>query len=190
MYKIIIILLLTFLKNYSQNSNIKSRFLITGALEFGGDELGYVLFDDGSTQSINSGQGGTISIGGELELLKIKGLFFRGTLGYKYVTTKATNKNIDLTRIPIELSLNYNIVNKFWIGSGLLKHYNIKLDFDGLTENEQYTSNLGVILKIGYGGLGISYTLMNYKGRYQETYNANSFGIFFSIPLYDKNWKK
>ena len=189
MKKIIVLMLMVFSSGFSQNETLKTRFLITGALEFGGDELGYVFFNDGTSQSINSGQGGTIAIGGELDFPKTKGLFLRGTLGYKYVTTKADNVHIRLTRIPLELTANYNIAKKLWVGAGVLTHTGIKLNFDGLAQNEKFTSNAGLIFKIGYGGLGISYTGMKYKGSYNDVYNANSFGVFFSIPIKQKDWK-
>lgn len=188
MKKIILLMLMVFSSAYSQNENVKARFLITGSLEFGGDKIGYVYFDDGSSQSINSGQGGTIAIGGELDFPNTKGFFLRGTLGYKYVTTKADNVHVRLTRVPLELTANYNIAKKFWIGTGVLTHAGIKLNFDGLAPNEKFTSNTGLIFRVGYGGLGISFTNMKYKGRH-DVYNANSFGMFFSIPIKEKKWK-
>ncbi len=189
MKKILLLLLMNSFAAFSQNQNIKARFLINGALEFGGDDLAYVVYDDGHTQNINAGQGGTIAIGGELDFLKTKGLFLRGTLGYKYLTSSASNAHIRLTRIPIEISLNYNVVKKMWLGVGLVTHSGIKLNFDGLAENERFNSNLGTILKLGYGGLGISFTVMKYEGRYNDDYNANSFGLFFVIPIKSKEWK-
>ncbi len=189
MKKFILFMMLICSVSYSQSENIKARFLIAGALDFGGDDVGYVYFTDGTTQSINSGQGVAISIGGELDFLKTKGLFLRGTIGYKYVTTKAENAHIRLTRIPLELTANYNIVKRFWAGLGLTSHTGIKLNFDGLAQNEKFTSSLGTILKIGYGGLGISYTIMKYEGSYNDVYNANSFGLIFALPIKDKSWK-
>lgn len=41
------------------------RFLISGALEFGGDEIAEVFFTNGVSQSINAGQGGSIAIGAD-----------------------------------------------------------------------------------------------------------------------------
>ena len=52
-----------------KESPIKLKFLLGGALEFGGDSVAEILFEDGSDQSVNAGQGGTIFAGGELFLL-------------------------------------------------------------------------------------------------------------------------
>lgn len=187
--KKIIIALLFVNSLFSQVKEGKTRFLITGSIEFGGDDLAYLYYEDGHTQSINAGQGGTISIGADFELSKRKDIFFRTTIGYKYLTSSADNVHVRLTRIPIELTANYNFAKKFWIGTGVVTHTGIKLNFDGLAPNEKYKTALGPILKFGYGGLGISYTIMSYKDQYGFKYSANSFGLNFAIPIPSKDWK-
>lgn len=55
------------------NPSLKLKFLLGGALEFGGDSVAEIFFEDGSDQSVNAGQGGTIFAGGELFfLMRIK----------------------------------------------------------------------------------------------------------------------
>jgi hypothetical protein len=159
------------------------RFLLGAALEFGGDDVGIVYFTDGSTQTINTGQGGTLFAGGQLQLNKSKTFFLRSSIGIKYVTTKAENANIRLTRIPLQLSVNYVPVKKLRFGVGMVTHQAIRLNFDGLGENAKFTSVPGPILEIGYGLFGLSYTLMTYKDRYQASYRANTIGITFSGVL-------
>lgn len=189
MKKILFLIVLIYGCSFSQEEKVKANFLITGALELGGDKLGTIFFADGSTQNIYAGQGGTISIGAELNFLKTNGLFLRGTLGYKYVTTKADNVHIRLTRIPMELTANWNFSKKFWTGLGIVTHSSIKLKFDGLAKNENYQSSLGQIIKIGYGGIGLSYTIMSYKDRLNNKYSANSVGLIMVVPIPNKAWK-
>lgn len=156
------------------------RFLLGASLEFGGDDVGIVYFADGSTQTINTGQGGTLFGGGQLQLNKNKTFFLRGSLGIKYVTTKADNANIRLTRIPLQLSVNYVPVKKLRFGVGMVTHQAIRLNFDGLGDNAKFTSTPGAILEIGHGLFGLSYTLMNYKDKNNAVYRANTIGITFS----------
>ena len=89
------------------------RFLLGAALEFGGDNLAEIYFTDGSTQTMNAGQGGTLFAGGQVRLTKSEKLFLRGSLGIKYLTTKADNAHIRLTRMPLQLSLNYMPAKKY-----------------------------------------------------------------------------
>lgn len=156
------------------------RFLLGAAFEFGGDDLATVLFTDGSTQSVNAGQGGTLFAGGQLRLNKSEKLFLRGSLGIKYVTTKADNAHIRLTRIPIQISVNYIPVKKFRLAAGIVTHQAIRLNFDGIGENAKFKSVPGPIFEIGYGLIGLSYTLMTYKDEQKSSYRANCIGITFS----------
>ena len=67
------------------------RLLISGALEFGGDEVANVLFTNGENQSVNAGQGGTISIGTQIQFPNVEKFLLRASVGYKYLTTQADN---------------------------------------------------------------------------------------------------
>jgi hypothetical protein len=166
-----------------RNGNKSVRLLLGAAFEFGGDDLATVYFADGSTQSINAGRGGTVFAGGQIQLHKTKKVHLRTSLGIKYVTTKATNANIRLTRIPIQVSVNYVPVKKLRIGAGLVTHQAIKLNFDGLGDNAKFRSVPGPIFEVGYGLVGLSYTLMTYKDKNSISYRANTIGITFSGVL-------
>ncbi|MEJ8819738.1 hypothetical protein [Lacibacter sp. H407] len=156
------------------------RFLLGGALEFGGDNLAEVYFTDGSVQKMNAGQGGTVFAGGELRLTKSEKLFLRGSIGFKYLTTKADNANIRLTRIPLQLSLNYVPVKKLRFATGIVSHQAINLKFDGLGQDAKFTSVPGLQFEAGYGLFALSYTLMTYKDASNASYSANAIGITIS----------
>lgn len=188
-----------FISSYGQNTitdptadekadPIKARFLIASAAEFGGESLATIYFDDNSSQEVHIGQGVTFAIGGEFEFTNIKYFFIRTTLGYKFVTTKATNVDISLSRIPIKLTAHWNVVKKLCIGGGLAVHTGIKFKGGGLVPNVNFETATGPIFEISYGGLGISYTLMNYKA-FGESFSANSFGLTFVLPLPKKTWR-
>lgn len=181
---ITICILVLYINPINGQSNVNQtkplRFLLGAALEFGGDDLATVLFADGSTQSVRAGQGGTLFAGGQLRLNKSEKLFLRGSLGIKYVTTKADNAHIRLSRIPIQLTVNYVPVKKFRMAAGIVTHQAIRLNFDGIGENAKFKSVPGPIFEIGYGLIGLSYTLMTYKDQQNASYRANCIGITFS----------
>lgn len=184
MKRVILILLLSpaFIINaQTKSNNSKSlRFLLGAALEFGGDNIAEVYFIDGSTQTLNSGQGGTLFAGGQLRLTKSEKLFLRGSVGIKYLTTKADNAHIRLTRIPLQLSLNYLPVKKLRFATGIVSHQAINLKFDGLGQNAKFTSSPGLQFEAGYGLFALSYTLMTYKDADNVSYKANAIGITIS----------
>jgi hypothetical protein len=162
------------------NNQKPVRFLLGAAFEFGGDNLAEVFFTDGSVQKMNAGQGGTLFAGGQVRLTKSEKLFLRGSVGIKYLTTKADNAHIRLTRIPLQLSLNYVPVKKLRLATGIVSHQAINLKFDGLGQDAKFTSSPGLQFEAGYGLFALSYTLMTYKDSDNTAYRANAIGITIS----------
>ncbi|MBC5773400.1 hypothetical protein H8S95_04935 [Pontibacter sp. KCTC 32443] len=162
-------------------SNYKPvRLLIGGAFEFGGDEVGKVIFTNGDDQSINAGQGVSVAVGAEFQFRKLEQLRLRATVGYKYVTTAADNAHIRLTRVPLQFTANWMAMEKLRLGAGIVKHQAVKLNTDGLGENATFDASTGAIFEVAYSGIGISYTIMNYTDKENTIYSANSFGITIS----------
>lgn len=162
------------------NNQKPARFLLGAAFEFGGDNLAEVFFTDGSVQKMNAGQGGTLFAGGQVRLTKSEKLFLRGSVGIKYLTTKADNAHIRLTRIPLQLSLNYVPVKKLRLATGVVSHQAINLKFDGLGQDAKFTSSPGLQFEAGYGLFALSYTVMTYKDADKTSYRANAIGITIS----------
>ncbi len=162
------------------NNSKPVRFLLGAALEFGGDNLAEVYFTDGSTQTMNAGQGGTLFAGGQLRLTKNEKLFLRGSIGIKYLTTKADNAHIRLTRIPLALSVNYYPVKKLRLATGVVTHQAINLKFDGVGQDAKFTSVPGLQFEAGYGVFALSYTAMTYKDASNASYRANAIGLTIS----------
>lgn len=163
-----------------KNTSKPVRFLLGGALELGGDKVAEVFFTDGSTQDIKAGQGGTVYAGAQFRLNQKETFFLRSSIGIKYVTTKAENAHIRLTRIPLQLTANYIAPSKIRVAAGLVTHQAIRLNFDGLGENAKLTSSPGVILEAGYGAVALSYTLMTYKDNTSRSFAANAIGLTIS----------
>lgn len=158
----------------------KLKFLLGGALEFGGDSVAEIFFEDGSDQSVNAGQGGTIFAGGELFFNENQKFSLRATVGFKYLTTKATNYNITLTRIPIELSANFYTKSNIRFGAGFSNHQAVTFNSDGLIGNEKFSGGFGPKFEIAWKWIGLSYTIMDYKDSFNNSYSANAFGITLS----------
>mgnify|MGYP000943670593 FL=1 len=159
------------------------RFLVGGALEFGGDEVAKVFFTNGETQAVRAGQGGSISIGAQVQFPKASKFLLRGSIGYKYVTTQADNVHIRLTRVPMQLTANFMVAPKLRLGAGIVTHSGVKLNSDGLGGNMTFKSNAGPVFEIAYYGVGISFTALKYTDQDNNPYSANAFGITFSGVL-------
>jgi hypothetical protein len=108
-----------------EKSDRKFGFLIEGAIEYGGDDIVTVNFKDGSSQNIKAGQGGTLAIGGYFKPDRSSPFSVRATLGYKFVTTAASNADIRIDRMVYELVGDYAWPNGWFVGGGLARHSSI-----------------------------------------------------------------
>jgi hypothetical protein len=162
------------------------RFLVAGAAEFGGDGIATIYFDDGSEQTMHAGQGVTLSVGGQLKFASLEQLLIRATAGFKYVTTKADNVHIRLTRIPLHLTASWMAAKKLRFGAGLVTHRNISFNTGGLAGNYKLEPATGPIFEASYAGIGLSYTIMKYKDQFDNSYSANAIGITFSYVFPNK----
>jgi hypothetical protein len=175
-------------QNYSFAQEVEKKaspvsLLIGGALEFGGDQVAEVYFTDGKTQSVKAGQGVSLAVGGQLQLPKLEKFLLRATVGYKYVTTMATNANIRLTRVPIHLTANWMATKNIRLGAGLAKHQIIRFKADGLGDDAELTGSTAPIFEVAYRGFGLTYTAMKYKDQQNSSYSANAIGIAFSTTF-------
>lgn len=177
------------LPSLAQDSTSKKspfKFLIAGALEFGGDDVAEVYFTNGNTQKVRAGQGGTIAVGVQFQIPTVEKLLLRSTIGYKYVTTEADNAHIRLTRVPIQFTANWMAAKKLRLGAGLLMHKGIKFNADGIGNDLKFHPATGAIFEIAYAGIGLSYTAMQYKDFDSNNYSANAIGVTFSLTLPNK----
>ena len=167
----------------NKKEQIPLRFLLGGAIEFGGDEVAEVYFTNGDTQSVNAGQGISFFVGGQYQFPKVEQLLLRASVGYKYVTTQADNVHIRLTRVPLIFTANWVIAEKVRLGAGIAMHQGINFKADGVGDDISFSNASGPIFEIAYRGIGISYTVMTYKDQADLSYSANAFGITLSGVL-------
>lgn len=167
------------LSAFAQENEKNVKLLVGAALEFGGDEVAKVFFTNGDDQSVDAGQGGSVHGGLEVSVPGAEAIRLRGTIGYKYVTTAASNANITLTRIPLHASLNYVIKDAVRLGLGIAAHQNIKFKGGGFIQDFDIKSTSGPMFEVAYEWFGVSYTSMNYKDDLGVTYDASSIGFTF-----------
>lgn len=149
--------------------------VVEGAAEFGGDEVARVYFDDNSTQSVRAGQG--LSAGVGFYVRPEQDVSIRTTIGFKYVTTKASNADIHLSRVPINLIASYHFDNGVRLGGGGIWQTGIKFHGGGLGPNVDFDNSLGYTLEVGWRWIVASYTGMDYKDEFGGKYKADSYGI-------------
>jgi hypothetical protein len=175
-----------FLFSQSASSQQKKGFsvLLGGALELGGEQVAKVYFTNGEDQSVNAGQGGSILVG--LDYAFNEKFSLRSVLGYKYVTTAATNANITLTRFPLRLSGVVHFTPQWWVSAGYATQQRIVFKGDGFIENFKLSTSGGPHVELGYKNIFLNFTAMKYNDNLNGSYNASCFGVGFLIPLKKK----
>ncbi|WP_153067464.1 hypothetical protein [Steroidobacter cummioxidans] len=160
----------------AQAENTGFGFVFEGDLEYGGDEIATLEFVDGSSQDVKTGQGITLALGGHY---RADGSPFsvRGTVGYKYVTTKASNADISIGRTVVEVVGNYLFANNWWVAAGLTHHTGIKFDGDDFAPDIDFKDATGPTVEVGWRWIALSYTKLEYKGKYGGEADASSFGL-------------
>lgn len=157
-------------------------WLLTLNAEYGGDAVSTVLFEDGSTQDVRAGQGISLSIGRFIRPNAGR-YMISGSFGYKYVTTKASNADITLTRFVLDARADYGLPNNLWVGAGPVLHVGTSFSGDGLGPDESFDPSLGLNLRFGWKALSATYTLMSYKAGSGSTYNAGAIGFSGHLPF-------
>lgn len=152
-------------------------FVIEGGIEGGGDEIATTLFEDGDTQVMHAGQGGTVAVGGQVRLDRASPLALRGTVGLKYVTTAATNAHIRLTRIPIELVATYDVTPDVWVGGGFVRHAAMKFRGDGIGPDMEFEDANGGTVEVGWRWAALTLTKLQYRDAEGGEYDASSAGL-------------
>ncbi len=146
-------------------------------LEYGGDDIATVEFTDGSGQHVKTAQGVTAAIGGQYRASADSPFSVRGTVGYKYVTTAASNADIHIGRVVYELVGGYVWDSGWRLGAGITHHSNIKFDADGFGQDVRFDDATGPTVELGWRWIALSYTQLDYTDEYGGNWDASSFGL-------------
>jgi hypothetical protein len=156
--------------------NVGLGFAAEVDFEYGGDNIATLEFEDGSGQHVKTGSGITVALGAHYRADESP-FSVRTTFGYKYQTTQASNADIDVGRFVIEAVGNYLFENDWWVGAGVTHHTGIKFDGDDFVDNIDFKDATGPTVEVGWRWFALSYTNLDYKGKFGGEADASSFGL-------------
>jgi hypothetical protein len=136
-------------------------FVAELGIEFGGDDVATVVFEDDSTEDLKAGDGFAFAVGAHY---RPPGwvVDFSGTVGYKVEDTNATNANVRVSRTTVELLAHYDPKESWWVAAGPVWHNGVKFDADGFDQNLDMGSATGFTIQAGWKWIAVKYTGMEY----------------------------
>lgn len=152
--------------------------VLEGNLEFGGDDVATIVFDDGSSEDVKAGDGVTVAGGLHFQPAHSP-LDLRATVGYKFVRTEDGDSDLGMNRVVWELAGTLDLGQKFWIGGGLTHHSNIEFDADGLDRDLEFDDATGYTLEAGWSFIALTYTDLEYTDEFGNDYDASNVGVSF-----------
>jgi hypothetical protein len=158
----------------------RGGFLVNFDLDYGGDDLATVSFTDGDSQNVKAGQGVSFGLGGWFRPMADVPLELQGALGYKYLTTAATNADIKVTRTTLQLNAVYRFANHWYLGGGLMRHMSPELDGDGFFEDIEFDDATGFSVEVGWKWIGLHVTQLDYSSEFYEDADAGHVGLRFT----------
>lgn len=158
----------------------RAGFILQADLDYGGDDVATVYFEDDSSQDLKAGQGLAISAGGYFRPIENSSFEIQGSVGYKFSTTQASNANIGITRTMLQLEALYRWPDGIYLGGGLMMHLSPKLDGDGFFPNVNFDDATGFNAEVGWRFISLHYTNITYTNDFVEDVDASAFGLRFT----------
>jgi len=158
----------------------RGGFLVQTDLEFGGDTVATVSFEDGDTQNVHAGQGISLGVGGYVRPSDQVPIEIAAIIGYKFVTTAADNADINLSRTVIKLNATYWFTNDWFVTAGLTQHLSPELNGDDFFEDIRFDDATGVSAEVGWRWIALRYTKIEYSLPGFEDTDASSVGLSFT----------
>jgi outer membrane protein with beta-barrel domain len=168
----------------------RGGFLAQLDLDFGGDDLATVYFEDDESQDLTAGQGVALSVGGYFRPVESSPFEIEASIGYKYATTQAENADINVSRTLLQLEALYRWPNGVYVGAGLMQHFSPELNGDGFFEDVRFDDATGLNLEIGWRWISLHYTDISYGNEFLdfigEEVDASHFGVRFTYRVGQK----
>jgi hypothetical protein len=158
----------------------RAGFLLQSDLDYGGDDVATVYFEDDSSQDLKAGQGLAISAGGYFRPIEDSAFEIQGSVGYKFSTTQASNADIGMTRTMLQLEALYRWPNGVFLGGGLMMHLSPKLKGDGFFPDVNFDDATGFNAEVGWRWISLHYTNITYTNDFVEDVDASAFGLRFT----------
>jgi len=169
------------------NLGPRAGFLAQMDLDFGGDDIATVYFEDDSSQDITAGQGVAVSIGGYFRPIESSSFEIDASIGYKYATTQADNADINISRTLLQLEASYRWPNGFYLGAGVIQHMSPELNGDGFFPDIEFDDATGFNAEIGWRWISLHFTDISYESDLFEDVDASHVGIRFTYR-YGQRW--
>ena len=154
-------------------------WVLEGGVEYGGEVLVTLLFDDGSEQEILAGQGGTVAFGFDYRPARMPQLGLRTTAGVKFTSNASSNADISFIRIPVEVVGSYYFARDWRVGAGLASHTGVAFNGDGFVPDVDFDPATGATLELGWKAFALTYTAIEYAAN-GGSIDASSFGLSLS----------
>jgi hypothetical protein len=158
----------------------RGGFLAQMDLDWGGDDVATVYFEDDSSQDVRAGQGIGLSAGGYFRPVESSPFEIDASIGYKFVTTKADNANIHLSRTLLQLEGLYRWPNGFTLGAGVITHLSPTLHGGDFIGDIDFDDATGFNAEIGWRWITLHYARLTYKSQFFEDVDASHVGIRFT----------
>ena len=159
------------------DSSKRGGFLAQMDMDFGGDDVATLSFEDGDTQDVKAGQGIGIGIGGWIRPAASVPFELHGLIGYKVVFTAAENADIKMTRTTLQLNGVYRFANEWYLGAGYVQHMSPELDGDGFFEDFEFDNANGFNAEVGWKWVSLHYTKIEYSSPGYEDVDGSNVGI-------------
>ncbi|MFK8056773.1 MAG: hypothetical protein AB8F78_11690 [Saprospiraceae bacterium] len=166
----------------AETARLQAKFLVEAGYECGGVDLEGIYFGSTESQSLSTGQGGSLGIGGQVEFRDFEYLMLRSMLGYKLAFTGTGNERVHLSRFPFHLSAFYRVNDNLRAGIGAATHFNAKVGGKGAFKEEDLASSWSPRFELGYKWIGVTYTPIAYSTE-RHLLTTKAIGMFLSIPF-------
>jgi hypothetical protein len=158
----------------------RAGFLLQSDLDYGGDDVATVYFEDDSSQNLKAGQGLAITAGGYFRPIEDSSFEIQGSVGYKFSTTQASNADIGMTRTLLQLEALYRFPNGVYLGAGVMHHMSPRLNGDDFFPDIDFDDATGFNSEIGWRWISLHYTNISYSSDFFEDVDASAFGLRFT----------
>ncbi len=158
----------------------RGGFLVQTDLEFGGDTVATVNFEDGDSQNVHAGQGISLGFGGFVRPSERVPVEISAVVGYKFVTTAADNADIHLSRTVLKLNATYWFEKGWFVTAGLTEHLSPELNGDDFFEDVHFEDATGFSAEFGWRWIALRYTHIEYQLPGFEDTDASSIGLSFT----------
>jgi len=156
-------------------------------LDYGGDDVATVYFEDDESQNVKAGQGMAVSVGAYFRPMASSTFEIDASVGYKFSTTAASNADIGVERTMLQLGVSHRWPNGLTLGGGLVQNLNPTVDGDGFFEDIDFDDATGYNIEIGWRWITLHYTDMTYESDLYEDVDASHFGVRFTYR-YGQSW--